>query len=235
MPLAPLAQLSDVVALLGHTVTVEQQGYITTLIATASGKVRAYTGQDFTAATADTIVLNGNSSTRITLPQRPVTSVTSVAIRGTTLSPSSYAWDRLGNIDLISGVAAWNDFDNIFGQSNALAVGASSPAGGLLSGPAGSIFPDVQAGPSWGGGSAAITVMYNHGYADIPGVVVDEVAGMVAAQMAVPVGVKDEQIGGYKVGFIRAPGGAMTLTEDARRNLNKYRRTAFTTSAAVPR
>lgn len=238
MALPALAQLSDVVALLGHDVTPAQQTYIATLLNTASNKVRRYIRQDITQSLGDVVVLNGTWRTRLTLPQRPVTNVSSVAVRGNTIMPGSFAWDRAGHIDLVSASATWTDFDNIFGAPAQLATGASTLLTGtapMLSGPGGSIYPDIQSGPSWSGPAARITITYDHGWVEIPGDIVDEVAGMVAAQMSVPVGVLHESIGGYKVGYIRPPGGAMTLTDEAKKNLNQYRIRATSTNAGLPR
>lgn len=238
MTLPPLAAQSDVEALLVRPLTSAEAGYCATLLATASNKVRSYVRQDLSQTIGDTVILNGNWGTRLTVPQWPVSNVSAVSVRGSSLAPNTFAWDRFGNIDVVSASSTWTDFDNIFGPPAMLAAGASTLLTGaapMLSGPAGSIYPDIQSGPSWSGPATRITITYDHGYAVIPGDVVDEVAGMVAAQLAVPVGILKEMIGGYQVGYIRSPGGAMTLTDEAKKNLNRYRRRVGSMHAGLPR
>lgn len=238
MVLPALATQADVEANLGRPLVDNEATYAATLLDKASAKVRAYANRSFTQTLGESITLNGNWGTRLILPQLPVTNVVSVSVRGTALTPKSFAWDRVGHVDLVSASATWTDFDNMFGPPATLAGGASTllmGAAPALSGPAGSIYPDVQSGPSWSGPAAQITIVYDHGFSEIPGDVVDEVAGMVAAQLAVPVGILKEVIGGYQVGYIRSPGGAMTLTEEGKKALNKYRRRTWSTPAGLPR
>jgi len=238
MTLPPLAAQSDVEALLVRPLTTAEATYCTTLLATASNKVRAYVRQDLSETLGDTVVLNGNWGTRLTVPQWPVLNVSAVSVRGNAMAPNTYAWDRFGNIDVVSASSTWTDFDNIFGPPAMLAAGASTLLTGaapMLSGPAGSIYPDIQSGPSWSGPATRVTITYDHGYATIPSDIVDEVAGMVAAQMSVPVGLMKEVIGGYQAQYIRSPGGAMTLTDEAKINLNRYRRRAWSSQAGLPR
>lgn len=238
MTLPPLAAQSDVEALLVRPLTAAEATYCPTLLAAASNKVRSYVRQDLSQTVGDTVTLNGNWGTRLTVPQWPVTNIASVSVRGNSLAPHTFAWDRFGNIDVVSASSTWTDFDNIFGPPAMLAAGASTLLTGaapMLSGPAGSIYPDIQSGPSWSGPSTTITITYDHGYAVIPGDVVDEVAGMVAAQISVPIGILKEMIGGYQVGYIRSPGAAMTLTDEAKSILNRYRRRTASLHAGLPR
>ena len=51
----------------------------------ASGAIRAYTNQTISQATT-TAVMPGNHSEKLVLPERPVTSVTSVTIGATSLA-----------------------------------------------------------------------------------------------------------------------------------------------------
>lgn len=238
MTLPPLATQSDVEALLVRPLTTAESTYCATLLATASNKVRGYVRQQITETLSDTVTLNGNWGTRLTVPQWPVTNVAAVSVRGNSLAPNTFAWDRFGNIDVVSASSTWTDFDNIFGPPAMLAAGASTLLTGaapMLSGPAGSIYPDIQSGPSWSGPATRIIITYDHGYSEIPGDIVDEVAGMVAAQISVPVGILKENIGGYGATYVRSPGGAMTLTDDAKKNLDRYRRRAWSTQAGLPR
>ena len=234
----PLAAQSDVEALLGVPLTTIQATYVGSLLTMASEKVRTYCRQVFTITVGDVITLNGSWGSRLTLPQRPVTNVSSVLIRGQVLTVGSWVWDRFGRLDLVSAAAAYNDYDNIFGPPADLATGASTLLSGGradLSGPAGSIYSDVQTGPSWGGPSTHVTVTYDHGYAAIPGDITNEVAGMVAAQLSTPIGVLNETIGGYKATYIRAPGGAMTLPNETKLILDRYRIKNGSMTASLPR
>lgn len=217
-----LAALTDVTALIGRALTTLETANASTLLVTASNKVRAYTRQQIDPIAADTITCFGTWEQRLILPQRPVTNITSIAVNGTVLDSANYAWNRNGDVDRLSGSFAPDVSGSYTSRSN-------------LWGPAGSTYLNYATGPSWNGPQATITVVYDHGFAVIPGDVVDEVAGMVAAQIANPVGIGSEQIGNYKVVYSRkSVGGSMTLTDEAKANLNHYRKRAATLSAATP-
>lgn len=81
--MAALATVSDVEALLGRTLTVAEATHVTTMLDSASEAVREAAGQQFTRATS-TVTLPVSDGTRLVLPQRPVVSVQTVAIDGTT-------------------------------------------------------------------------------------------------------------------------------------------------------
>ncbi|MEO6116008.1 MAG: hypothetical protein ABIP33_06450 [Pseudolysinimonas sp.] len=217
MALAPLAAQGDVEALLGRALTTAEQSYITQLLTTASGLVREYCRLAFTQTLGDTIALQGTWSSKLELPQWPVTQVNSVQVNGSAMTADQYVWDRSGNLMLPSGSFA----------PDAAMFSRSIPQ---LWGPAGSIFAGGSSGPNWYGPGAAISVNYDHGFVTIPGGVINEVAGMVAAQFSVPVGILEERIGGYQAKYIRSPGAAMTLTDAAKMNLNRYRKR----SASLP-
>lgn len=56
----------------------------------ASAQVRLATGQDFTAVSGDTVVLDGVDGEWLALPQRPVTAVSSVSINDTVLDVAGW-------------------------------------------------------------------------------------------------------------------------------------------------
>jgi hypothetical protein len=79
-------------------------------LAVASGRVRAEVGQDFTAVTDDTVVLDGVGDQWLALPQRPVTAVTAVTVNDVAQDATSWTlsadrlyrrcgWDR-GDTDV---------------------------------------------------------------------------------------------------------------------------------------
>jgi hypothetical protein len=169
-----------------------------------------------------------------------LTNVISVSVRGSSLFPDSFAWDRFGNLDLVSSSASWTDFDNQFGTSASITTGGSMLLSGgspTLAGAAGSLFPEEQAGPSWSGAATKIVVTYDHGYATVPGDIVNEVAGMVAQQIAVPTGITSEQIGGYRVAYGRSVGGgaALSLAPSSMTTFDRYRVKVTSSDTSRPR
>ncbi|MFF1633969.1 hypothetical protein [Leifsonia sp. NPDC058248] len=221
--LAPLAAPSDVGVLLGRDLSAAEEATALALLVSASAKARNYMRQDITAVADDVITLAGNWGPRIVLPQRPVTAVTSVTVNGTLLKPDAYHWDRFGNVDVLSGAAMPDSSTGSTGKMS------------NLWGPAGSTHMTYSSGPSWSGPASAVVITYDHGFDTVPAEIADEVAGMVAAQMSVPIGVMNEQIGGYKVAYVRSPGGSMTVTEAAKDVFNRYRKRVASTSVATSR
>ena len=221
MPLAPLAVTDDVSALLGRSLAPDELTGVLRLLTMASGVVRRYTRQLLTFVANDTATLPGSWGASVSLPQRPVTAVHSVTVNGRTLEPGAYQWDRDGELSVSSG-----SFAPDYG---------SAAGGSALWGPAGSIGNPTAGGPSWSGPSAVITVSYDHGFDEIPQDVVNEVAGMVASQIATPMGILKEDIGGYKVAYQRSAGGGMTLTADAKSMLNFFRKRTASVSVTSAR
>lgn len=223
--MAALAAQSDVEAILQRALTTQEAVYCATLLNTASGKVREFVGnQVISAVAADVITLPGNWSQRFILPQRPVTNVSSVVINGTTLATTGYVWDRMGNVDVLTG--------SFMPDASGSMIGAQTN----LWGPAGSTSASPIASPNWGGPSAVIVVTYDHGWATVPSSVVDVVAGLVAAAINTPVGIGSEQIGGYKVVYSHSSsGGSMTLTPDMEKSLSRLRVRSRSMSVATQR
>ena len=213
-----LATLDDVAAIIGRPLSTLEQTNGTRLLGMASGRVRRYTRQQITQTIDDVVVLPGNWGHVLSLPQRPVQSVKSVVF--SSQSQPSTAWKLIGDDLVLSTGAYMPDY------------GASMFGGTALWGPAGSNNGPQVTGATWQGPQVQITVTYTHGYSEVPADIVNEVAGMVALQLSTSVGVNSEQIGGYKVGYLRGEGGGMQLTEEAKKVLNFYRKRAASTSIA---
>ena len=77
----------------------------TILLDTATGAIRAYTNQTLSRVTNDGVVLPGNYTGVLELPERPVISVGAVTIDGTTVTvDTDFVWD--GRTSLLRGTTA---------------------------------------------------------------------------------------------------------------------------------
>ncbi|MFD5566648.1 hypothetical protein [Streptomyces cadmiisoli] len=110
MPLPALATVADLAALLGRTFTPEQELQAQALLDQASNVVRAYIRQDITrATTTDTFTMRRSDPVlhrcagAVTLPQRPIVDIESVAMNGT----ETHDWWQDGN-DLLLRSVTWN-------------------------------------------------------------------------------------------------------------------------------
>lgn len=221
MSLPTLAVQLDVESMLGRPLAGNELTYIANQLQKASGLVRSYTRQQISQTLNDVVTLPGNWGESIQLPQFPVTNVASVVVNGATLAPSTYQWDRYGNIRMNTGSFQPDYGASLFGGSN-----------GFM-GPAGSSDGPLPSGNSWMGPSAVIVVTYDHGYATIPDDIANMVAGVVALQISAGVGITMEQVGGYKVMYQRSDGGALSLTDENKKDLRVYRRTATSSSIST--
>lgn len=89
-----LAQVSDIEALAGRSLTTSEAAYASTLLDKATSLIQGETRQTLTAVSGD--VWTGLAVPRdgsVRLPQRPVTNVSSVTLDGTFLPSSQYAVD----------------------------------------------------------------------------------------------------------------------------------------------
>jgi hypothetical protein len=108
--LQPLATAADIEARLARALTTEENTRVAALLIDASAAIRGATRprQDFDHVVDDTVVLRP-IGTILTLPQRPVTAVTSVvAISGQDGIPditlSSYRWNGANEIEIGTGL-----------------------------------------------------------------------------------------------------------------------------------
>lgn len=221
MVLPALATTDDVAAILNRSLTTTEITTATRLLDLASGMVRRYTRQALTFAAGDVVTLPGTWGQTIVLPQRPVTAVASVVLNGAT---APYVqWTVIGDELFISSGSFQPDYGN------------SLWGGRSLWGPAGSTLGPQATGSTWQGPQGTVTVTYDHGYTEIPGDIVNEVAGMAALQMSSPVGIDQETIGGYRATYAKSPVGGMSLTDETKAVLNFYRRRAASVSVATRR
>lgn len=218
MTLPTLAVQLDVESMLGRPLSTQEATYITNQLTLASGLVRGHTRQQISQILADPVTLPGNWGQSILLPQFPVTNISSVVLNGTTLAAGTYQWDRYGNIRFSTGSFQPDYGASLFGGTN------------NLLGPAGSDSGPLPSGNSWMGPAAQIVIVYDHGYATIPSDIANMVAGMVALQISAGVGITMEMVGGYKAVYQRSDGGGLSLTQDNKKDLRLYRRTAASSS-----
>ncbi|GAA3473890.1 hypothetical protein GCM10018965_084430 [Nonomuraea roseola] len=81
-----LAELADIEARLGRTLTPDEARAVTELIGDVSGLVTAYCRRDFTAHINDVIELEGNAERELALPGSPITEVFRVEVDGTEIT-----------------------------------------------------------------------------------------------------------------------------------------------------
>lgn len=194
-----LAVRADLVARLGRDVSSDENARLDALLADASTLVRSYTGQDFGTATS-TVTVRAQGGL-ITLPQRPVTSVTSVTAIGINGVPDvglvDWWWDGLDTVRLGEGnwvinlpEVWWDDED---------------------------CYPGT------------FSVVYSHGYATVPPDVVMVVCGMVLRTLTSPAvagGITSETVGPYSYrSDTPGLGLAVVMSESDRQALARYRRT----------
>lgn len=188
---------TELEAYTGATVATDRA---TILLDTATAAIRAYTNQTLSRVTNDVVILPGNYTGRLELPERPVTSVGAVAIGDTALTvDSDFVWD--GRTSLLRGTAV----------SGVLVVND----GPLISGRG-----------DWGGDGARVSVTYTHGFATIPDDVKGVCLALAARSLQSPDGVNSETVGSYSVSYTRT-GGAVSLLDEERRLLDRYRRKVF--------
>lgn len=199
-----LATHPDLVARLGRDFTDAESARVDALLADASALVRSYTRQDFTVATS-TVTLRAQGGL-LRLPQRPVTSVTSVTAIGLHGAPDvvlvDWWWDGLDTIKIGDGMCVINLPETWYDQEDG--------------------YPSTY------------SVVYGHGYTDVPGDVVAVVSGMALRTLTAPTlvgGLVSETIGPYSYRLDSAGvGTAVTMTEADRNTLKRYRPTAGTLS-----
>jgi hypothetical protein len=206
-----LATISDVQAVVAQTVDVADIGFVTRVIEMASARVIRYTGQQFLVTSNDTVVMHPHDG-ELRLPQRPVTSVTSVTV-GTTLITST-AYEVHSNGYLRRTLPFILTPDAQFGVNGITQqYGMQWPANGEFGWPP---FPT--------------TVVYTHGYAAVP----DDVAGVIAELVAAKYwgglrqasGLVSEAIDTYKETYFRNEPTTEWMPAH-KKILDSYRRSGF--------
>jgi hypothetical protein len=98
----PLATQADVEARLGRTLTAgAETTKVAALLADASAAIRSYTGQTITAVAGDVLTVDAPYTGELTLPERPVTAVTSITLDGVALT--GWSWDSGHSVALPGG------------------------------------------------------------------------------------------------------------------------------------
>lgn len=191
----PLASATDLADRLGRPLTSVEEARAQALLVDASAKVRSYTKQNFTRTDNETVVVRAQQG-EIRLPQRPVLGVTSVVAIGAGGAP-----------DL--PVVGW--------QWDGLDIVRTMMATPAINLPERWYEEDVDAYPG------TYRVVYSHGDAEIPDVIVGIVARMVLRTLTAPTlagGVTGETIGPYSYRTDGSGvGTAVLMTEEDRQEL----------------
>lgn len=194
-----LADLTDLAAYLGRTLTATEETQATLLLQASARSIRRFTRQTITRVDSDAVVLQGNWGSVLVLPERPVVSISSVAINGTSLTVNEgYTWD--GGDKLYRGRRTINT-----------GTDPTEP------------WP-YRHELYWGGPSAQVAVTYSHGWVDVPEDIRAISCAMVARAMSTPAGVKSETTGPFSVSYTAGADSAITMTRDERRALRDLRR-----------
>lgn len=201
------AELAD---LLGTTIT--DTSHAQAALSSAKAAVQAEARQDIELVQDDAVVLAGNWTNKLWLPQSPVTAVGpvtiehgSVFVQDVNLQPDTdYLWDRRGLLTRVSYVT-----------------------GRLLAPAAG----------YWGGDQATVKVTYSHGYADIPEWVRQIVLAAASRAYSNPEGVlrQDIQMGSARVMTMYGRTNVTELTDAEKTQLRPFRDLAYRSIAAPSR
>ncbi len=194
-------QPDDLAAHLGQSFDTNQTAQAQSALDSAQGAIVGFTRQKIEPVTNDAQELRGNWTDRLSLPQRPVTAVTSIVIRHGSVfvddypltENSDYRWDRLGQVVRVSYIA------------------------GRLIGPSRGY---------WGGDRAVVDVVYSHGYAIIPPDVRSVCLAAAVRVFLNPAGVIREDVAGvYQVMYSPQRLAVAELTDSEKQLLWDYRRT----------
>lgn len=196
MPFATTDELAD---WLGYTIT--ETARATLMLEVATGTIQSWTRQTIEQVANDSVELQGTWEPVLKLPERPVTSVSSVTLDGTLLTVTDdyvVVKDELRrpNAEYHNWQAPSSDF-----------------------------YPFTKTG--WGGPSAIVAVTYTHGFATIPdgvkGVCLSLAGRMFTNPEMAATRVVDAQTFQYGQRHL-------DLTDGEKKVLRKYRRTAKASS-----
>lgn len=196
--MADLATVADLEARLGRPLTDDEAARAPALLKDASAKVREFTGQTFTAVAGDVIVLRP-VGVLLRLPQRPVTAVASVAA----MAPDGVATAALSGW-------SWDGRDKVDLTCATWSADFSAPA-----------WRDRMAPDTY-------EVIYDHGTATAPDIVVATVCAMVLRTLLSPSmtpGMVAERIGSYNYQLQQgagATGASVVMTAEDEKSLRRY-------------
>jgi hypothetical protein len=203
-----LASITDLEDRLGRSLTDDEARQAETLLRDASAKIRAYTRQTFDHVVDDVATLRP-IGTKLTLPQRPVLAVSSVA--------AISGYDGVPHVTLSGWQFDGIDTIDVYGLSSV-----------ILNLP--EWWSDLDGGPG------TYRVIYDHGYATTPDDIVAKACELVTRVLTSPSqaeGMGSERAGPF--GYSMAPGAgsagaSVRLTKQDRDDLAEggYRRTAGT-------
>jgi hypothetical protein len=198
-----LATVDDVAAV-SRDVPDADQARVTRLIELVSARVQRYTGQTIEAVADDVVTITPHDGD-LRLPQRPVTAISSIVVRGDTLDPTLYTFTAGGVVRRTAP-----------GTAGAGAFGISSgwPASG-----------------EWPWPPLATIVTYDHGYATIPDDLVSVVAELAAQSWLggdrAAEGKIGESIDGYSESWYRRASPTTAWDPAHKAILDSYRRAGF--------
>ncbi|NXY93506.1 hypothetical protein HYE82_03595 [Streptomyces sp. BR123] len=202
MTLPPLATAADLAAA-GATGTDEAMDMA---LRRASARVRAYTRQDITLASGETVELPGGERV-LRMPQYPLVvddanplTVVELAdfsgIEWTAIEGRDYS--RLGN-ELTRGYP-WQAPTRLMGWPWNRAQGVWAPK---------------------------VRVTYSHGYTEVPDDIVDIVVDLAVMNLSNPGNLREVAIDDYRQVFASETIGGARLSRDHKADLRRYRRPAF--------
>jgi hypothetical protein len=165
-----------------------------------SDAIRSYTHQDIDLVEDDKVELEGNWTSALEMPQRPVTGVKSVKVNTYALADTFWYWDG----------------------RNSIRRGPLPPSGAVVINAESWPWPWTQG--HWGGPVTTVEVVYSHGYAEIPEDVRLVCLTAAREELSTAVGVTAEHIGTYSVSYDTQATGVL-LSAEAKSVLAKYRRT----------
>lgn len=184
MAAAAFADSLDIAYRLGRDLTDAERESADAALIGATNEIRAVAAQQFDQVAAETVTLRGSWDYGIRLPERPVTTVTTVTLFGSTLTKDAdWYWPGVGELILRGPKPPVNSNVDLF-----------------------------RAGYHWGGPHAPVAVTYTHGYAAIPPEIVGVCISAATRVLVNPEGLESETITNYSVRYhSRVLGGQLNF------------------------
>lgn len=196
--MSDFATADDFAARIGLTLSADEATRVTTLLGMASGLIRDAIGQTVSLVADDTLTMPGTLDDRIALPERPVQSVTSVAIDDVAIDD----W--------------YLDGDVIYRKPRLVDITSDD----------GFVGSELYPVRTFGNPARTLTIVYTHGYApgDVPEVCRSTALEMVARVWVNPGNLVAESIGNVQSTYAQRTGEAprgLALMEVERRDLRR--------------